>query len=183
MLRHNNITHDGEQKMKMYRKIAIITLIIGILLIIGIYFYPKKLNKDYSGVIYRLGDSTYSEEIKLGIHGYYSKGLLKGDHYKGTITIGDKLLEKIDISFDTKGVGLISYYDKTTGEYISYGNLIATNQMKEFTICVLNDSQQGGKGWSAKHGFMISAPASNRVESLKLTQRLMKNAMPEVHVE
>ncbi len=127
--------------------------------------------------MYRLGDSNYSENIKMEINGYFSKGLLKGDKFEGYISIGDNELSKINMRFDKFNRGLLFCFDENVGDYTSYGDMFSDQMMKEFTICILEEDKQtkGGKTWSPIEGLMISAPASNRVEAIEISEKLMKD--------
>ena len=75
-----------------------------------IYYCPKRFNKEYNGVIYRLGDSSYSENIKISFDGYLSKRLFKGDKFQGTINIGDKKFDRAYIEFGNRDDAFVQYY-------------------------------------------------------------------------
>lgn len=164
---------------KNIKKIIIYAFIVLFIMISIIYFYPRKISREYNGLMYRLGDSDYSESIKISIDGYLSKGIIKGDKFAGMINIGDVQLQKIKMRFDNVGRGVIFYYEESTGMYNSYGDMFTANQLKEFTICVLEDDEQrsGGKSWIEKDGLMISAAADNRVEALEISNRLMRDVL------
>jgi hypothetical protein len=148
-----------------------------------IYIYPKKFIKEYSGVIYRLGDSSYSEKIKISFDGYLSKRLFKGDKYQGTINIGDKKLPMIKMEFSikdspfTKDSADVMYYDADLGEYKTYGNMISSDIEDMFTIRILEPVISGGSTWSSANGLMVSAPANSRIEALDISNRLMKDVL------
>ena len=143
-----------------------------------VYFLPRKLNKVYNGVRYRLGNSEEVEDVELSIDGYLSKGLFKGDKFEGTITIGDEKLSKLDMRFDKRGTTVLFYYDDSSGDYAAYGTIFTNDLKKEFTITILEkDNQEGQKLWSGKDGLMISAPANNREEALALSNKLMDEVL------
>lgn len=159
-------------KFKKIFCLAVVTLLITLSII---YIYPRKLNREFSGMMYRIGNSNYMENIKVIIDGYYSKG----DKFEGTIIIGEKHLTKLNMRFDRFCGGFILYYDEAIGEYISYGNIFTRNKMNEFTICVLeeNNTGSGGKTWSRGDGLMISVPAGSRDEAVTLSNSLMKEVL------
>lgn len=165
--------------MNKYKKLIIITFIITFIFLIIFYCYPRKLYSECSGIIYRLGDSNYSDDIKINLDGYYSKGLFTGDIFEGAITIGEKKLTKINMKFDKFKRGHLFCYDENIGEYISYGDLFSNNRMKDFTIIVIEkDGKSKGSGsWTGKDGLMISAPANNRDEALEISNKLMKDVL------
>lgn len=164
--------------MKKHWKRYIYILALLIVVLFFLFFYPRKLNKVYNGVRYRLGTSEKVEDVELSIDGYLSKGLFKGDKFRGTITIGEKQLSKLDMRFDKRGSTVLFYYDDKTGDYIAYGTIFTNDLKKEFTITVLEkDDQEGQKLWSGKEGLMISAPANNREEALALSNKLMDEVL------
>lgn len=154
--------------------------IIAFLLVVifFVYFFPRKLNKVYNGVRYRLGTSEEFEDVKISIDGYLSKGLFKGDKFEGIITVGEKQLSKLDMRFDRRGSAVLFYYDDNTGDYTAYGTIFTNNMKKEFTITVLEkDEEEGQKLWSGKDGLMIAASARNRDEAIDLSNKLMDEVL------
>ncbi len=87
--------------MKNHKRLVFYTFILLIVLAV-IYSYPKKFYKEYNGVIYRLGDSSYSENIKISFDGYLSKRLFKGDKFQGAINIGDKKFVSVFMEFSNR---------------------------------------------------------------------------------
>ncbi len=166
----------GEYMGKQKRFIGY-TLIIVLVIIFFVYIYPKKIDREINAIMYRLGDSHYSENIQVDINGYFSKGLLKGDRFEGVMTIGENKLTKINLRFDKFNRGLLFCYDENTGDYTSYGDMYSDQMMKEFTICILEEDIQGkgGKTWSPIDGLMVAAPANNRVEAIDMSNKLMKD--------
>lgn len=145
------------------------------------YSYLRKIdiNVAYNGILYRLGDSSYSEKIKVSINGNLTKVLFKEDNFQGKIIINNTEMSKLDINFDKLGRGIIYYYDEIYGEYRTYGTLITSNIKENFTICVLEENKEikGTASWSSRDGLMVSAPAENRVEALKISNELMKSPL------
>lgn len=165
--------------MRNYRKLICFVLFTILIVLVAVYSFPRKIYREYSGVMYRTGDTTYSEKVKVKIDGYLSKGLLKGDKFKGAITIGDKQLTKINMGFDKLHRGSLFYYDENRGDYRLYGDLISSNMEDEFTICVLEENKQknGSSSWSSKDGLMVSAPANLRNEALDISNTLMEDIL------
>lgn len=150
---------------------------VALLIILCIYsYYPRRIHNEYNGLMYRIGDRNYTENIKIMINGYFSKGFLKGDRFQGTITIGEKLLSKIDMRFDDINRGHLFSYEE--GDYADYGTMFISKRMEKLTIGVYKDhNDKGGKTWSTREGLMISAPALNREEAVQLSNILMKNML------
>jgi hypothetical protein len=153
--------------------------IIAFLIIGVVYFIPKKINKEYSGIMYRLGDGNYEEDIDINVNGYFSRGLFKGDKFEGTITLGEKELQRLDMRFTKDNGGILLHYDKTSGDYYSYGQIFFNNTREKITISVFEQSKQdkAKKNWTSKNGLMISAPANIRVEALEISNELLKEAL------
>lgn len=165
--------------MRKYKKLVFYIVIIILVILVIIYFYPRSINKEYSGIMFRTGENNYSEHIKVKISGNRTKGLFKGDKFDGVIIIGDRQLNKINMRFDKFHNGNLYYYDENTGQYVYYGNLISSNLKDGFTICVLegNEQKNGSSSWSSKTGLMISVPASTRNEALNISNVLMKDML------
>lgn len=162
--------------MKNYKKFVCYIIFIAL---VTTYFYPRKVTIEHDGVIYRLGNSNYSEDIKVSINGYISKRVFKGDKFQGFINVGDKRLSKINMTFDNFGRGILFCYDESIGEFKSYGDLISDNMKEEFTIIVLDENEQKNRGssWSSEDGLMISAPAKDRNDALNISNKLMKDIL------
>jgi hypothetical protein len=133
--------------MKRYRKMIFYAILAILVILISIYFYPRKINKEYQGIMYRLGDSKDTEHVKISIDGYLSKGLLKGDKFMGSIMIENKMnpqanslankkLSKLDFRFGSSHDAVLIYYDDSLGEFTTYGSIYVSRHMDKFTICV-----------------------------------------------
>lgn len=176
--------------MKKHKKLIYYIFILLIVLTV-IYIYPKKFSKEYSGVMYRLGESAYSEKIRISFEGYLSRRLLKGDKFQGTINIGDKKLTMIKMEFSNKNGAFtkdradvqhadVQYYVDSLGEYKIYGKMISSDIKEMFSIIVLEPSITGGYTWSTANGVVISAPSNNRIEALDISHKLMKDTFSDV---
>lgn len=159
------------------KRIFYITFILLIILsVISVtYFYPRKFNKEYSGVVYRLGDNAYSENIKISFDGYLSKRLFKGDKFQGVIIIGDKKLTKINMHFDSSNIAHIYYYDENSSTDEFYGDIVSSNIKDSFTIRVCEVDNNSGSTWSIENGLMVSAPANSRNEALDISKSILRD--------
>ncbi|MDQ0252686.1 Asp-tRNA(Asn)/Glu-tRNA(Gln) amidotransferase A subunit family amidase [Evansella vedderi] len=61
-------------------------------------------------------------------------------------------------------------------EIITYGFIYGGENFSELTIGV-HEQKNGGSGWNSADGMMISAPAGDRKEGLKLSNQLMGNVI------
>jgi hypothetical protein len=129
--------------------------------------------------MYRLGSGSLVENIDINVNGYFSRGLFKGDRFEGTINIGDKELQKLDMMFAKDKGGILFYYDETTGDYTSHGQIYFDNKREKIAITVFDQSRQdkSKKNWSSNNGLMISAPANNRAEALEISNELLKETL------
>lgn len=174
----------GGNILKNHKRYIFFVTVILLVAIVILYCYPRKFNKVYSGVIYRLGDMTYSENIKISFDGYFSKQLLKGDKFEGKISIGAKKLNNASMQFINssdspykENYATIDDYDENSGSYISFGNIVSKNIKNGFTICVYENDKdnKGSKTWSVTDGLMISAPANSRSEALEISKNILRN--------
>jgi len=165
--------------MIKYRKQIIYVFIFLVIILIGIYIYPIRIYKEYSGIIYRLGDSSYQETIEVTIDGYLSDGFFSRNKFEGTIIIGEKKLSKLKMYIDKYGRGDLSYYDEELGEFPSFGTIYMKNVYEEITITVLERKEPNSSSmlWTSEDGLMISAPAGNRDEALKVSKDLMNDVL------
>jgi len=159
--------------MRINKKSFILIVITIAVISAVIYFKPREIDTEYNGIMYRLGDADYSENIKIKISGYLTKGVFKGDKFRGNIIIGGKERSGLLIEFDDSHRGLLYYLDRYTGESEVY-NIISENLEKEITLCVLEKNGHGSS-WSEGDGLMISAPADNRKQALEISKRLIGN--------
>ncbi len=160
-------------KSKKIMWIAGVTLLI----VLSIYsYYPRRIMNEYNGLMYRIGDSSYTENLIIIMDGYFSKGFLKGDRFQGTITIGEKRLSKIDMRFDSINRGYLFSYEE--GDYTGYGTMFISKRLEKLTIGVYDElNDKGEKTWTSRDGLMISAPALSREEAVQISNSLMKNML------
>ncbi len=53
-----------------------IIIVIILFLVIGlVFFIPQKIEKEYSGIQYRIGNEVYEEKILIHMNGYIRRGL------------------------------------------------------------------------------------------------------------
>lgn len=162
-----------EIKKYFVRAAILLPFLLGV-----VYLYyrtPKLVKVEYQGIYYQLGNPDMAEKIPVVFDGYLTRGLWLEDSFRGTITIGDEILNKVDIRLPKDGPSVIMDYDEATGEYVSYGSIYTKDMKKSFTISVFQyDKATDSDGWSSADGAMISAPAQDRKEALELSNQLMK---------
>jgi hypothetical protein len=154
---------------KFYKPIIVFlcTLIVGSVYI-GI---PKQLNLSYNALEYQLGNTQFQSPTKIKVDGWYYNRIFKKDSFAGTITVGDKVFSNVKV---TESSVLMSY-NKTIGEFRSFGEIIIGDYCREITLCLFEPKG----GWSSGDGMMISAPAASRSQALDISNRLMRERLIE----
>lgn len=163
--------------MKINHKKAV-SIVILLLAVIYIYqIFPRKFNKTYKGIKYRLGSSDYVEEVTVVVEGSYAKKFLLKDKFSGTMTINNNgELTNLYLNFDKYGMeGILASNDKTF-QFESYGIIHTEPYFEKFTIRILEDEEEpGSKAWNSGDGLMLSAPADTREEALEISKNIMKD--------
>lgn len=159
---------------KRKKAVGLIIIVIILIIISVVSFIPDKINKEYSAIMYRLGDPDYSENLIIKIDGEVSSVFGKRT-FKGIIDIGDNQMSFEKLQFDRFGRASLFNYDKTAKCYLSYGDFVFQNMATGFTIRVLERIDDWSSSWSYTDGLMISAPAGSRAEALDISSRLMKD--------
>ena len=160
--------------MRLKNKLIIIVIILFVVMGL-VYFYPQKINKEYHGILYRIGNESDEEQTDITLNGYITRGLIQGDRFEGSIIIGEKELAKLDMRFFNYGAPLL-YYDEASGDYRSYGYIYMDNSRDKLSISIFEPKGQGKgmQSWSSKDGLIISAPANNLNEAIEITNELVK---------
>jgi hypothetical protein len=168
-----NKSKGGEDSNKKNYKIS---MSIFIIILIGGYFYytfPQRINLTYNGIKYKIGNQQQQEQVKISITGFYYNKFFTKDCFEGSINIDNEGYPRLKLLVGEE-LQMISYRDhEGDGKVHTYGEIFIGRNFKDLTICV----QDGQNGWNRKNGLMVSAPAKNRVEAVKISNRLMKNVL------
>ncbi len=151
----------------------------------GWYSLPKKIEKVYDGVEFQLG-SEKEEKVTITLSGKLTKSLFGEKTFRGSLQINDEVIpsalayeDTIEVIFGKIWVGgIIQYLEHTEdglGRVFSYGIIYVNDDFSELTIAKNEQSGNGTSEWNGENGRMISAPASNRVEALAISNRLLKD--------
>ncbi|MBU3189998.1 hypothetical protein K9O30_12705 [Clostridium bowmanii] len=154
--------------MKKMYKIGIGIILICVIAI-GIYYtFPKRINVTLNGVSYKNNNKQQQEQVIIKIDGSYGKRILKKDLFVGAITIGNLRCDGVEISVGDNS-SFLTYIDKNKEPgKIYYGEMFTNNKLTKLTISVFGENVT-----------MISAPAKDRVEAVKISNELMKNVLEE----
>ncbi|MCG8483781.1 MAG: hypothetical protein MJA31_10770 [Clostridia bacterium] len=157
--------------MKKGYKTGIFMVVIFLIAGYIYYTFPQNVNVIYSGIKYQLGDLTQQEQIEIRISGHYYKRLFATDFFKGSINIENKNYPNLKLLVGEE-LQLVAYRDyKENGKLYTYGEAFIGEKLVNLTICVQDEKN----GWNSEDGFMVSAPAKNRFEALKISNGLMKD--------
>lgn len=159
--------------MSFYFKRIVIVMIILILGLYVYYTYPRRFEKEHVGIEYRFGDNEYQKEVSIKIDGWYTKKIFSSDIFQGSIMIDNLKLSKVKLKLKERILGFCGI-NEDVNEPVTYGTLYPGDKFEELTICVYEPRENtSGKHWSGSDGLMISAPAVDRNEALKLSQKLI----------
>lgn len=149
--------------------------------------FPKQYTVNLEGVKYQLGteNNHFTEPITIRIDGKLQQSLTGSKTFTGTIDIDD---EKIPVPEDQRGLE-IKFLDEGGGPMVygyiengrpgiySYGILYTNSNFSKVTITTFqkDEADLSNRGWTSENGQMITAPAANRTEALKISNELMQD--------
>ncbi len=132
------------------------------------YTFPKIINVTLNGMSYKINNKQQQEQVIIKINGSYGKRILKKDLFVGSITIGNLRCDGVEISVGDNS-SFLTYINKNTERGITYyGEMFTDNKLTKLTISIIDED-----------GTMISAPAKDRVDAVKISNELMKNVLEE----
>ncbi|PKR76701.1 hypothetical protein CEY16_12850 [Halalkalibacillus sediminis] len=159
------------------KKLFIILGVLGVIVFTALawYLYPKDVSKQVTAFEYTAGSNQpeVDKEIEVLIEGTLRKKLFDGPTFNGFIGIegikipGGKKDQKMTISFSEDGTGILTYgfYENNKPKTHSIGRIIMEGDFDIFTILMGN--------WNYNSGESIAAPAGNREEAKKVTEKLV----------
>ena len=178
------------RRMILNKKIGLSILIISIAMIafIVISIYPKNIHLHAQGMKYRLGAEHNGDEksVAIDMDGTVYTSLTGNKRFVGTITIEGEEIPvpenqrqlEINLGKDLNGVMLYPYMEDDIIQHFLYGTIFVNRSFREVAITVMDQySAEGNQGgnWSGDDGLMISVPASDRAEALRISNHLMKD--------
>ncbi|KAA0965752.1 hypothetical protein FQ087_05585 [Sporosarcina sp. ANT_H38] len=173
----------------MKTKFFVIPLLIAITfgVILSLKTFPKQFTVNLEGIKYQLGAGNiyFTKPITIHIDGKLQQSLTGSKTFKGSIDIDHEKIpvpedqRGLEIKFLDNGGGHIVYgyiEDGRPGTY-GYGVLYTNSNFSEVTITILqkDETDQTNRGWTSENGQMITAPAANRAEALKISNELMQD--------
>jgi hypothetical protein len=161
---------------RMTLKASIVIGVIGMGLILVIYFRPISIERSYSAYIYA-ENSEFQKSAEIKLSGKLKKKLSLNDVFIGSVEVdGIKeqvILKKIWAKNNIfKSMGYCTFIEKKdnkTGQYEIIGSLDTTKDFNEILIRLSEvDSKYNGK-------FNICGPSSNREEGKAILKSLGDN--------
>lgn len=151
----------------MKRKIMFFRIILlGLIIVFLIGYIPFDYTKSFDCIIYRNGDSDYSEKVIVQFDGYRFNKLYKCDEFQGTLIVNGVEYRGVKLKPGRYNEALLFALLQDIGEYSTLGMLFTDNNLNEFSI------QWFEKGWSSKDGLVYSMPATTREEAVEIADRL-----------
>ena len=181
----------GLRRMVLKKKIGLSILIISIafLAFTLISIYPQTTHLHAQGIKYRLGEEHIGEEksIAIDMKGTVYTSLTGNKRFVGTISIEGEEIPvpenqrqlEIRLGKDLSGIMLYPYMEDEKIHHFLYATIFVNRSFREATFTVIDyldlvEGNQGGN-WSGDDGLMISVPASDRAEALRISNHLMKD--------
>lgn len=144
------------------------------------YIFPRKASLTYYGIKYKADNSQHQEQVKIEMTGFYSNRLFTKDYFEGSISIDNESYPPKGSNYPglrlivCKDLQILSYRDFDGDKAIhTYGEIFLGKSLKELTILL----QDGHSSRNSKDGYIISAPANNRAEAVKITNELMNSIL------
>ncbi|WP_138417279.1 hypothetical protein [Aquibacillus sediminis] len=163
-----------------------ITVVLVIIIAVAWNYYPKPYTKNLNGVYYQLGNEEVREQIKMRIDGRLRNPLFGKTRFDGTVEFEGEEVPRVpedrgelELWFED-GYGSVVSFGRTRADGVLepsiyyYGTVYSDNDFSQFTIAVYSrDTEDEDRGsWSAADGLMITAPAEDREQALKINQQL-----------
>ena len=148
------------------KKLFLSILLTGLTVVYLIGYIPLDYTKSFDCIIYRNGDSDYSEKVLVQFDGYRFNKLYKCDEFHGTLIVDGVEYLGVKLKPGRYNEALIFGLLQDVGEYSTLGMLFTDNNLNEFSI------QWYEKGWSSKDGLVYSMPATTREEAVEIADRL-----------
>lgn len=171
--------------MKKKILVSILLIVISFIIFTVISIYPKTIQLHAQGIKYRLGAEHTGDEksVDIELDGTVYTSLIGNKRFVGTITIGgeeipvpeDQRQLEIRLGKDLSGAILYQYTEDKTIHHFLYATMFVNRSFSEATFTLIDRDQELGNqgGWDGGKGLMISVPASERAEAIRISNRLM----------
>lgn len=164
--------------MKKIIKIGIIIMLC--VSSINVYYaIPRKINLTYYGIRYRTENHHQEKKVVVNIDGTYRKRFRNTDFFEGYVIVDGVVL---DATRNATGLfiggpsRMIGYTNKDNRTFV-YGQIFVDDNFDKLTICVQEKKLYGLNNETGD--IVISAPANNRIDALRISNELMKDVLVE----
>lgn len=166
----------GGIKVRKYLKNILLSgygilFMIVIVIFLTIYLYlsytrPINIQYKYSGIKYQAGNLQSAEPINVEIKGKFVREL-SGSYgeFIGTVKVGELIFADKPIGFNKYKMGTLYSGEK------QYGMIFIGDKFEKLTI-EIDEPTDYGYSWSAKNGWMISAPCNDRKKAVVISNLL-----------
>ena len=158
-------------------KVIIITLIVSISLFTWFwisYDQSRDVEYKYNGIKYLAGNLQSAEPINIEIKGKYVKQLfVENVDFYGTIKVGENAYNYNPITFNKYKMGSLE----------PYGMIYISDGFEKLTIEILEPNQYGGRSFSYRNGWLISAPCNDRKEAVEVSNALIQRLYKGLVIE
>lgn len=159
---------------------GILIAVVGFGIYLVWYTLPKSIDREIAGVEYVLGKDGGQtvRPVPIAMRGTLKRSLFGRSQFKGVFDLQGESMPLPDgertllMSADRRnGSPMVYYYfdEYHVAHTYSHGIIFADPNFRDFTIMLTHPD-----GWSAVNGKMISAPATNREEALRISNELMR---------
>lgn len=164
----------------LFRNIKPIILWTIIIFLVAIYIYDynqaynvgHSINYSFDGIKYQSNNTDSGTPIKLIINGVYKKEFGTRNYiFEGDIIVDNELCYA---SSNGSNIYAFNDYRMSSIENSRFkGDFFASDSMNEITIVISVPRQDGGRTFSYKDGWLISAPSNTRSEAIEISNRLI----------
>lgn len=116
------------------KKLFLSILLTGLTVVYLIGYIPLDYTKSFDCIIYRNGDSDYSEKVLVQFDGYRFNKLYKCDEFHGTLIVDGVEYLGVKLKPGRYNEALIFGLLQDVGEYSTLGMLFTDNNLNEFSI-------------------------------------------------
>lgn len=156
-------------------KKTILFVLVFVIIVTLLYFSLKERTKEYnnelSSIKYQLGNDLYEDKIKIKVKGVFKTSLFGRCQFTGNIFIEDFELNCSE--FDENNMAILTY--SKDGYTKTFGQIFIEKDLDKLTILY--------NGWNNKDGLMISSPAKDREEALKISNYIMNKFMNQHNIK
>lgn len=165
------------------KMLIILSLVLIILLLVSVVPLKRNIDTVLRGIQWRIGDSNYSENVKIAVKGTYKQyllNILRKDTFKGQINIDNyestKNSEVQELVFRDEFTSLS--YDDKNDEFLNspiyFGIINCSPNFNKIDIGVAEEDDRGILGWSGENRLMITAPANKIEEAISVSKDVSK---------